>query len=109
MRLLARRERAAARTAALGGVVLVTLFAAGCAKADPSGVADVGNSKITQQQGEDAVGGGSAVLEEGQTVSRAAVVNALIHGAIAEQIAAANKITITDGEPDAVINTRNPA
>ena len=109
MRFLARHERGAARTAALVGVVLVTLFAAGCAKADPSAVAYVGNSKITQQQVDDAVEGVSTILEEGQTVSRAAIVNALIHGAIAEQIAAANKITITDGERDALIKNSNLA
>jgi hypothetical protein len=109
MSFLARRERGAARIAALVGVVLVTLFAAGCAKADPSVAAYVGNSKITQQQVDDAVEGVSTILEEGQTVSHAAIVNALIHGAIAEQIAAANKITITDGERDALIKNSNLA
>jgi hypothetical protein len=109
MRFLARRGRGAVRTAALVGVVVVTLFAAGCAKADPSVVAYVGNSKITQQQVDDAVAGVSTILEEGQTVSRAAIVNALIHGAIAEQVAAANKITINDGERDALIKNSNLA
>jgi hypothetical protein len=108
MRFLARCERSAC-TVALVGVVLVTLFAAGCAKADPSVVAYVGDSKITQQEVDDAVEGVSTILEEGQTVSRAAIVNALIHGAIAEQIAAANKITITDGERDALIKNSNLA
>ena len=109
MRFLARRERGAVRVAALVGVVMVILFAAGCAKADPSVVAYVGNSKITQQQVDDAVEGVSTILEEGQTVSRAAIVNALIHGAIAERVAAANKITITDGERDALIKNSNLA
>jgi hypothetical protein len=109
MRFLARCGRAAARTAALVGVVLVTLFAAGCAKADPSVVAYVGNSKISQRQVDDAVEGVSTILEEGQTVSRAAIINALIHGALAEQIAADNKITITDGERDALIKNSNLA
>ena len=109
MRFLAYRGRCAARAAALIGVVVVTLFAAGCAKADPSVAAYVGNSKITQQQVDDAVEGVSAILEEGQTVSQAAVVNAMIHGLIAEQIAAANKITITDGERDALIKNSNLA
>jgi hypothetical protein len=109
MRFLARRGRAAVRAAALFGVVLVTLFAAGCAKADPSVVAYVGTSKITDQQVDDAVQGVSTILQEGQSVSRGAIVNALIHGAIAEQIAAANKITITDGERDALIKNSNLA
>ncbi|HET8915479.1 MAG TPA: hypothetical protein VFM91_07230 [Propionibacteriaceae bacterium] len=109
MRFHARRWRGAARTASLVGVVLVTLLAAACAKADPSVAAYVGNSKITQQQVDDAVEGVSTILEGGQTVSRPAIVNALIHGAIAEQIAAANKITITDGERDALIKNSNLA
>ena len=109
MRFLACRGRGAARAAALVSVVVVMLFAAGCAKADPSAAAYVGSTKISQQQVDDAVDGVSAILEEGQSVSHAAVVNALIHGAIAEQVAAANKITITDGERDALIKNSNLA
>jgi hypothetical protein len=109
MRFLIRRGRRAARAAALIGVVVVTLFAAGCAKADPSVAAYVGNSKITQQQVDDAVEGVSAILQEGQMVSQAAVINAMIHGLIAEKVAAANKITITDGERDALIKDSNLA
>jgi hypothetical protein len=109
MRFLTCRGRYAARAAALIGVLVVTLFAGGCARADPSVAAYVGNSKITQQQVDDAVAGVSTILQEGQTVSRAAVVNALIHGLIAEKIAAANKITITDGERDALIKDSNLA
>jgi hypothetical protein len=109
MRFLARRGRSAARTAALVAVTVLTLFAAGCAKAEPSVVAYVGTSKITEQQVDDGVEGVTAILEEGQSVSRQAIVNALIHGAIAEQVAAANKITITDGERDALIKNSNLA
>jgi hypothetical protein len=109
MRFLTYRRRCAVRAAALIGVVVVTLFAAGCAKAEPSVAAYVGNSKITQQQVDDAVDGVSAILEEGQSVSQAAVINAMIHGLIAEKVAAANKITITDGERDALIKNSNLA
>jgi hypothetical protein len=109
MRFLARDGRGAARTAALVGAVLVSLLAAGCAQADPSVVAYVGTSEITQQQVDDAVEGVSTILQEGQTVSHAAIVNALIHGEIAEKVAAANKITITDGERDALIKNSNLA
>jgi hypothetical protein len=109
MRFLTYRGRCAARAAALIGVVVVALFAAGCAKAEPSVAAYVGNSKITQQQVDDAVEGVSAILEEGQSVSQAAVINAMIHGLIAEKAAAANKITITDGERDALIKESNLA
>jgi hypothetical protein len=69
----------------------------------------VGNSKITQQQVDDAVEGVSAILQEGQSVSPTAVINAMIHGLIAEKVAAANKITITDGERDALIKDSNLA
>jgi hypothetical protein len=106
MRLLTYRGR---RAVALIGVVVITLFAAGCAKAEPSVAAYVGDSKITQQQVDDAVEGVSAILQEGQSVSQAAVINAMIHGLIAEQVAVANKITITDGERDALIKDSNLA
>jgi hypothetical protein len=109
MRSLTRPGRCLARVAALVGVAVITLFVAGCAKADPSVAAYVGNSTITQQQVDDAVEGVSAILEEGQTVSQAAIVNAMIHGLIAEKVAAANKITITDGERDALIKNSNLA
>ena len=109
MSFLARLGRRGRRAVALAGVVVITLFAAGCAKADPSVVAYVGSSRITQQQVDDAVEGVSSILQEGQAVSRAAVVNSLIHGLIAEQVATANKITITDSERDALIKTSNLA
>lgn len=109
MRFLTYRGRRAVRAAALIGVAVVTLFAAGCAKADPSVAAYVGNSEVTQQQVDDAVEGVSTILQEGQTVSEAAVINAMIHGLIAEKVAAANKITITDGERDALIKNSNLA
>jgi hypothetical protein len=69
----------------------------------------VGTSKITQQQLDDAVEGVSSILQEGERVSSAAVVNAMIHGLIAEKVATANKITITDGERDALIKNSNLA
>lgn len=109
MRFLARSWRRAARVTALAGVVAVTLSVAGCGNAEPSVVAYVGPSRITEQQVDDAVEGVSSILEEGQTVSRAAIVNALIHGAIAEQLAADNNIAITDGERDALIKNSNLA
>jgi hypothetical protein len=109
MSFLARLRRRGRRAVAVAGVVVITLFAAGCAKADPSVVAYVGSSRITQQQVDDAVEGVSSILQEGQAVSRAAVVNSLIHGLIAEQVATANKITISDSERDALIKTSNLA
>jgi hypothetical protein len=109
MRLLAHRGLSALRATVLAGVVAVTLVLGGCAQADPNVVAYVGTSRITQQQLDDAVEGVSSILQEGERVSSAAVVNAMIHGLIAEKIAAANKITITDGERDALIKNSNLA
>ena len=109
MRLLAHRGLSALRVTVLAGVVAVTLFVGGCAKAEPSVVAYMGTSRITQPQMDNAVGGVSSILQEGQTVSSAAVANAMIHGLIAEKVAAANKITITDSERDALIKDSNLA
>jgi hypothetical protein len=102
-------HRSAVRAIVLGAVLLLTLAVAGCAKQAPSVVAYVDNTTITQKQLDDAVEGVSSILEEGQSVSRPAVVNAMIHGAIAENLAAANKITITDGDRDTLIKNSNLA
>jgi hypothetical protein len=109
MSLSAHRRGRAVRAIVLSGVVLLTLLTAGCAKQDPSVVAYVGNSEITQQQVDDAVEGVSSILQEGQSASRPAIVNAMIHGLIAENVAAANKITITDGDRDALIRNSDLA
>jgi hypothetical protein len=109
MMLSVRRGLRMSRVGALVGVVVVTLLMAGCAKAAPGVVAYVDGSTITQQQLDDGLQGVSSILQEGQSVSSPAVVNAMIHGIIAEQIAAANKITITDGERDALIKNSNLA
>ena len=109
MRFPTRHRSRALRATALAGILVIVLATAGCAKADPSVVAYVDGSEITQQQVDDAVAGVSSILQEGQQVSHAAVVNAMIHGVIAEKLAAANKITITDGERDALIKNSNLA
>jgi hypothetical protein len=103
------RRSSAVRVAALACILVVTLLAAGCAKAEPVVVAYVGPSKITQQQLDDAIEGVSTILQEGQSVSRSAIVNTMIHGEIAEQLAADNNIVISDGERDALIKNSNLA
>jgi hypothetical protein len=104
-----RRSRAV-RVAALACILVVTtLLTAGCAKAEPVVVAYVGSSKITQQQLDDAIEGVSTILQEGQSVARPAIVNAMIHGEIAEQLAADNKIVISDAERDVLIKNSNLA
>lgn len=81
---------------------------AGCSTSGGT-VAYVGNAEISQRQLDDALGGVQQTLESGQQVSTSAVVNVLIHGEIAEQIAAARGITITDAQRDELLKTSNLA
>jgi hypothetical protein len=90
-------------------VVVLAMALAGCSRAEPGVVAYVGDTKITQGQLDDAVAGVSSTLEAGQQVSREAVVNVMIQGAMAERIAADNKIAITDTQRDTVIRGSNLA
>ena len=92
----------------VGSAVLAAtavLALAGCANAEPGVVAYVGDTRITQEQLDRAVAGVSSTLQEGQQVSRDAVANAMIHGALAEQIAADRNIAVTDAEREALIKT----
>ena len=94
-----------------GGVVsaAAVLALAGCANAEPNVVAYVGDDRITQAQFDRAVSGVTSTLEEGQQVSRDAVVNALIHGVLAEQIAADRRIRVTDSQRDEFLQTTDLA
>ena len=86
-------------------VVALLALASGCANAEPNVVAYVGPTRISQGELDEALAGVTSTLQEGQQVSREAVVNMMIHGALADQIASANNITITDGERDALLKT----
>src|SRR3712207_3072683 len=90
--------------AALLGVVVV-LAVAGCANAQPGAAAYVADTRITQTELDRAVAGISSTLEEGQQVSREAVVNVMIHGALARQIAADRNIPVTDAERQNLLST----
>ena len=94
-----------------GGVVsaAAVLALAGCANAEPNVVAYVGDDRITQAQFDRAVSGVTSTLQEGQQVSRDAVVNALIHGVLAEQIAADRRIRVTDSQRDEFLQTTDLA
>ena len=96
------------RTAVAAGALLA-LALAGCGQASPGVVAYVGDQTITQSAVEQAVAGLSSTLQEGQTVSSEAVVNAMIQGTIAEQIAAEQQIPLTDADRDAVLQGSNLA
>jgi hypothetical protein len=102
------RTRQAGR-AGIAGLVLVALTVSGCANAEPSVVAYVDEARITQRQVDDAVNAISGTLEEGQRVSSQAVVNAMIHGELAEQVAARQNIVISDSDRDEVLKGSNLA
>ena len=91
------------RRAAVAGAALLGLALAGCGHASPGVVAYVGDDTITQSSLDRAVAGLSSTLQEGQTVSSEAVVNAMIQGQLSEQIAADQNLTITDADRDAVL------
>ena len=95
------------RRVVAAAAVLLALALAGCADASPGVVAYVGNDRITETQLEDAVTGLTGALEEGQTVSSEAVVNALIQGQLAEQIAEEQQIPLTDAARDAALKGTN--
>jgi hypothetical protein len=98
-----RRSRLAA-----AALALVALGAsAGCANASPSVAAYVDGTSITSAQLEAAVAGVGQTVEQGQQVSSQAVLDALVHGLIADQIAAKNNITVTDAERTATLQGSN--
>jgi hypothetical protein len=99
----------AAKRAAVAVALSATLATAGCSSAAPGVVAYVGDSQITQKQLDTAVKAVSSSAEEGQTVSQEAVINAMIQGEIAAQIAQEAKIPLTDGQRDAFLRTTNLA
>ena len=96
------------RTAVAAGALLA-LALAGCGQASPGVVAYVGDQTISQRAVEQAVAGLRSTLQEGQSVSAEAVVNAMIQGTIAEQIAARQQIPLTDADRDAVLQGSNLA
>ena len=80
---------------------------AGCANASPSVAAYVDGTAITSTQLDAAVAGVGQTIEQGQQVSPQAVLDALIHGVIADQIAARNNVTVTDAERNAALQGSN--
>ena len=97
------------RLAGFAGIVLLVLVVSGCANAEPGVAAYVGDDRITQRQVDDAVDAISTTLQEGEAVSTQAVVNAMIHGAMSEQIAERQGIAITDRDRVEVLKNSNLA
>jgi hypothetical protein len=106
MRFLGSRH---GRRAGYAGVALLMLTAVGCANAEPDVAAYVGDDRITQRQVDEAVDAISTTLGPGERVSTQAVVNAMIQGAMAEQIAARQGIALTDRERVEVLKNSNLA
>lgn len=92
-----------------GTAVAAVLAVGACGNAEPGVVAYVGDERITERQLTRAVSGVESTLADGRRVNRDGVVNVLIQGALAEQIAAAKRIAITDGERDALLRTSDLA
>jgi len=103
-----RAARSAKFTARLAGMVVLAIVASGCSGAEPGVVAYVGDTKITQSQLDEAFAGVTATLPD-QQIPSAAVADAMIQGAIADRIAAANDIVITDSDRDALLKGSNLA
>ena len=98
-----RRLRLAAASAAF----LAVGVTAGCAHASPSVAAYVDGTTITSAQLDAAVAGVQKTVEEGQQVSSQAVLDAMVHGVIADRIAAKNGITVSDAERVAALQGSN--
>lgn len=98
-----RRLRLVAASAAL-----VALGAsAGCANANPAVAAYVDGTSISQTQLDEAVAAVGKTVEQGQQVSPQAVLDAMVHGVIADRIAAKNNVVVTDAERDEVLQGSN--
>lgn len=103
-----RRDRLRiAVVAAVGAMLAVS----GCASQSGSVVAYVGRegAQVTQRQVDEAVAGVSQTLQPGQQVSQTAVINVLIQGTLADQIAADHSIAITDAERAQAVGQTNLA
>jgi hypothetical protein len=97
------------RRVGIGAAAVGLLTTAACARAEPGVVAYVGADRITQHQVDEAVDGISTTLQEGQSVSTEAVVNALIHGELADQVAAKEHLVITEADRVAILKDSNLA
>jgi hypothetical protein len=88
---------------------IVVLVASGCVGGSPSTVAYIGDARVTQSQLDVALGGVQQTLEQGQQVSTEAIINVMIAGQLAEQIAAQHGITVSDAQRDELLAGSNLA
>ena len=101
------RSRSRRRRPLVVATVLLGLALTGCADSQPGVVAYVGDAQISESDVDTAVTGLSSTLQPGQTVAKEAVVNALIQGVLAEQIAGDRGITVTDADREKVLEGTN--
>ena len=95
------------RLAATAVAVVALGATAGCSNASPSVAAYVDGTTISSSQLDAAVAGVGQTVQEGQQVSPQAVLDALVHGVMADHIAAKNGVVVTDAERDAVLKGSN--
>ena len=95
------------RLAAASVVLLALGVTGGCGNASPSVAAYVDGTTITSAQLDAAVAGVQQTVEEGQQVSSQAVLDAMVHGVIADRIAANNNIAVSAGERTAALQGSN--
>ncbi len=94
------------RLACAGLVLAMAAATAGCSGNNPSDAAIVGGTSITQSDVDRNVEGLAEAFElDPSRINARNVVGAMITGLQAEQIAAQNNITITDGQRDASLAT----
>lgn len=99
-----------ARVAVAGALAVLVGLASGCAvEGSPSTVAYVADDRISQDQLDSAVTAIQQTLDAEQQVSTSAVVNVMVHGLIADQIAEAHNITLTDAQRDQLLAGSNLA
>ena len=95
------------RLAAASVAFLALGATAGCANASPAVAAYVDGTVITSKQLDAAVAGVGQTVEQGQQVSAQAVLDAMVHGVIADRIAAKNNVVVTDVERKAALQGSN--
>jgi len=91
------------RRLAAGLLAALLLGGAGCARQNPSVVAYVGDGEITQSELDATYPAVVAALADAQPVQQGAVINVMIYGELAEQIAQERGIALTDAQRDALL------
>ncbi|GAA2111331.1 hypothetical protein GCM10009841_34080 [Microlunatus panaciterrae] len=92
------------RTAGAALASLAMVAVAGCASGSPHVVAYVDGVQISQSQLHEAVSGVAQAFGTERQIKEQAIVDAMVRGEVAAQLASEKKITITDAERDALFS-----